>query len=68
MSWVWRSPNAKPSTGYALRDDAVRSAVAHAHKSSSNKSLMKANIDPAHIETLWVSLKRAGWAVYQVDI
>ena len=67
MGWVWKPPGSKPSVGVALRDDAVRSAVAHAHKSSSNKSVMKASIDPAQIEVLWASLKRAGWVVYQVD-
>ena len=68
MAWVWKLPKSNPSTGYALRDDAVKAAVAHAHKMSGSKSVMKANIDPAQIETLWASLKRAGWAVYQVDI
>ena len=67
MAWVWKMPRANPSTGHALRDDAVREAVSHAHKRSGSKSVMKANLDPAQIETLWGSLKRAGWAVYQVD-
>ena len=68
MSWVWKLPGGKPSTGVALRDDAVRAAVAHAQKTSSSKSVMKADLDPAQIETLWASLKSAGWVVYQVDL
>ena len=64
MAWVWKAPQGKPSSGFALRDDAVKEAVGTAHKRSGSSGR---HIDPAQIETLWASLKRAGWAVYQVD-
>lgn len=67
MGWVWKSPKGPRSTSYALRDDAVRAAVEHAHISSSNKSVLKRQVEADQIELLWKSLKRAGWSVYQVD-
>lgn len=68
MAWVWKAPKMNASSGYALREDAVRAAVAYGRSPNRQKVAVKENMDPAQLETLWASLKRAGWAVYQVDI
>ena len=67
MAWVWKSPTARMSSQYALREDAIKAAVRHAQNPRGTKVALKDDLDPVQLNLLWTSLKRGGWSVYQVD-